>query len=152
MDGCKNYKSLYYIFDKCISSKPQNLYTLHYKLFIEVTSENVWFYGHKCSHMQHKQFSQNLCYKLNNAVHKCWQNPIHISIGFMLLWPLTRGYGLSCRLVSGHSQCMCRELNKTWKSVFSLSEASDSNYKPAGHVTVTTMIKHVHTYDTVWCS
>jgi hypothetical protein len=33
----------------------------------------------------------------------------------MLLRPLTRGYGLSCRLVSGHSQRMCREIKQNLK-------------------------------------
>lgn len=114
MDDCKNYRSLYHM--SLINVYPANhKICIHYKLFIEVTSENVRFYGQICSHMQHKQFSHNLCHKLNNAVNKCWQFPIHISTGFMLLWPLTRGYGLSCRLVSRHSQCMCWEIKQNMK-------------------------------------
>lgn len=66
MDDCKNYSSLYNM--SLINVYPANhKICIHYKLFIEVTSENVRFYAQKCSHMQHKQFSHNLCYKLNNA-------------------------------------------------------------------------------------
>lgn len=57
MADCKNYRCLYYI--SLINVYPANhKICIDYKLFIEVTSANAPFYGQKCSHMQHKQFTQ----------------------------------------------------------------------------------------------